>query len=31
MYSFLPSNSPMLNQVITVHERFHGLDKQTIH
>lgn len=29
-YSFLPPEAPILNQIITVHDRFHGLDKQTI-
>ena len=29
-YSFMPVEAPILNQIITVHDRFHGLDKQTI-
>jgi hypothetical protein len=29
-YSFMPSEAPILNQILTVHDRFHGLDKQTI-
>lgn len=26
----MPPEAPILNQIITVHDRFHGLDKQTI-
>lgn len=29
-YSFMPPEAPILNQILTVHDRFHGLDKQTI-
>lgn len=29
-YSFMPTEAPILNQILTVHDRFHGLDKQTI-
>ena len=29
-YSFLPQEAPILNQILTVHDRFHGIDKQTI-
>ena len=29
-YTFLPSEAPILNQILTVHDRFHGIDKQTI-
>lgn len=29
-YSFMPPNAPILNQILTVHDRFHGIDKQTI-
>ena len=29
-YTFLPPEAPILNQILTVHDRFHGIDKQTI-
>lgn len=29
-YTFLPHEAPILNQILTVHDRFHGIDKQTI-
>lgn len=29
-YSFLPTDAPILNQILTVHDRFHSIDKQTI-
>lgn len=29
-YMFMPPEAPILNQILTVHDRFHGIDKQTI-
>ena len=29
-YCFMPSNAPILNQILTVHDRFHGINQQTI-
>jgi hypothetical protein len=29
-YSFMPPTAPILSQILTVHDRFHGIDKQTI-
>ncbi len=26
----MPGNAPILNQILTVHDRFHSIDKQTI-